>query len=103
MKNLLEFVLKSIVQNPDDVKVEESAVNDYSTDIKAEVNPTDCGIMIGKKGVIAKALRDLVKVKSIIDQKHYFLHLVVPPKESVSGQVLADESVSDSASELTKV
>ncbi|MBQ8430696.1 MAG: KH domain-containing protein [Clostridia bacterium] len=60
MKELLEFVVKSIVRNKDDVRVEEKQ------DGKAKifyvyVNKADIGGVIGKGGNTAQAIRTIVK------------------------------------------
>lgn len=81
MKKLLEFVLKSIVNNPDKVVVDEQTESNGLITVSAKVDPLDVGIMIGKNGIVARALRDLLKIKGLIAEKHYYLNLLVPPRE----------------------
>ena len=60
MKDFLEYLVKSIVDIPDDVLVEENGEN-----LSLRVNQSDMGKVIGKSGRIIKALRDLVKVLAV--------------------------------------
>ena len=60
MKELLEFIAKSLVKNPDAVEV---TVNEKETAIvlSLHVAEDDMGKVIGKQGRIAKAIRTVVK------------------------------------------
>ncbi len=61
MKELVEYVAKSIVDNPEQVKVTEVPSEDGII-IRLEVDPEDRGKVIGKQGRIAKAVRTLLRV-----------------------------------------
>jgi len=63
MRNFIEFIAKQIVDNPDDVRIEES-VEDGVTRFKVYVNESETGKIIGKQGKTAKAIRTLMKVVS---------------------------------------
>lgn len=60
MKELLEFVVKSLVTCPDEVVIEETQSGDVIT-LAVHVNESDMGKVIGKQGKIAKAIRSLMK------------------------------------------
>ncbi|MBE7063186.1 MAG: KH domain-containing protein [Clostridia bacterium] len=60
MKELLEFIVKSLVTRPDDVVIEETTDGDIIT-LAVHVNESDMGKVIGKQGKIAKAIRSLMK------------------------------------------
>lgn len=60
MKELVEVIAKSLVDNPDEVTVTEK-VNGKSITIELHVAPSDMGKVIGKQGRIAKAIRSVVK------------------------------------------
>jgi len=66
MKETLLFILQRIVDHPDDVSIEEVMEGDRTIYL-IHANPEDMGKIIGKKGRIIMALRDLVK---IIATKH---------------------------------
>ncbi len=63
MKELIEYIAKSIVDSPDDVIVTEET-NDQGTTFKLQVAEDDKGRVIGKQGRIAKAIRILIGVKA---------------------------------------
>lgn len=60
MKELLEFIVKSLVLNPEDVVIEEKTEGNVIT-LEVHVNESDMGKIIGKQGKIAKAIRSLMK------------------------------------------
>lgn len=57
----LDFVVKSLVDNPNDVKIERT-VDEMGVLIKLSVNPADMGKIIGRQGNTAKAIRTLLRV-----------------------------------------
>jgi predicted RNA-binding protein YlqC (UPF0109 family) len=61
MKELVEYIAKSIVSAPNDVKVTEETVEDRLV-IKLEVAADDKGRVIGKQGRVAEAMRTLLRV-----------------------------------------
>ncbi len=63
MKELVEYIAKSIVNAPDAVKVEEETNEDGLT-LKLSVADEDKGRIIGKQGQIAQAIRALLRVKA---------------------------------------
>lgn len=63
MKELIEYIAKQIVNEPDEVKVEEEETEDGIT-LKLQVADDDKGRIIGKQGRIAEAMRALLRVKA---------------------------------------
>jgi hypothetical protein len=63
MKELVEYIAKSIVNAPDDVVVTEEETEEGIT-IKLQVADDDKGRVIGKQGRIAEAIRSLIRVKA---------------------------------------
>ena len=63
MKELIEYIAKSIVDSPDDVVVEEET-SDEGVTLKLQVADEDKGRVIGKQGRIAEAMRTLLRVKA---------------------------------------
>jgi predicted RNA-binding protein YlqC (UPF0109 family) len=61
MKELVEYIAKSIVGAPDDVKVTEET-SENRVVIKLEVAPDDKGRIIGREGRVAEAIRTLLRV-----------------------------------------
>ena len=60
-REFVEYVVKMLVDNPDDVKVERK-VDELGVLITLDVNPKDMGMVIGREGMTAKALRTLLRV-----------------------------------------
>lgn len=75
MGELVEFIAKSLVDNPTEVKVSE-VEGDQSIVIELKVAPEDMGKIIGKQGRIAKAIRTVVKAASIKDNKRVVVEIV---------------------------
>jgi predicted RNA-binding protein YlqC (UPF0109 family) len=63
MKDLLEYIIKAIVTEPDAVKITEEN-SEEGLLIKLEVAPNDKGRVIGRQGRVAQALRTLLRVKA---------------------------------------
>jgi uncharacterized protein len=57
----LEHVVKSLVDNPDDVKINRT-VDEMGVLLTLDVNPEDMGKVIGRSGNTAKAIRTLLRV-----------------------------------------
>ena len=60
-QQFLEFVVKALVDNPDDVKVNRQ-VDEMGVLLTLDVNPADMGKVIGRSGNTAKAIRILLRV-----------------------------------------
>ena len=75
MKELLEFIAKSMVSNPDAVLVKET-VNDTAVVLELHVAEEDMGKVIGKQGRIAKAIRTVVKAAASHENKKVTVEIV---------------------------
>ncbi len=60
-REFVEYVVKMLVDHPDDVRVERK-IDEMGVLITLDVNPEDMGMVIGREGVTAKALRTLLRV-----------------------------------------
>jgi uncharacterized protein len=60
-QEFVEYVVKSIVDHPDDVKVDRT-VDEMGVLITLSVNPDDMGQVIGRQGATAKSVRTLLRV-----------------------------------------
>lgn len=71
MKELLEYIVKSIVNNPDAVSVSERESVDFAglTIYTISVAQEDKGVLIGRKGRTINAIRDLATIAAIRLQK----------------------------------
>lgn len=74
-KDLIEYIAKSLVDDPDSVSVQE-AEGERGPVIQLKVAQGDIGKVIGKYGRIAKALRTVLSASSSKDGKRYGLEIV---------------------------
>ncbi|MBC7087344.1 MAG: KH domain-containing protein [Tissierellales bacterium] len=75
MGELVEFIAKSLVDNPEEVKVTEIE-GTQSVIIELRVAPEDMGKVIGKQGRIAKAIRTVVKAAAIKQNKRVVVEII---------------------------
>lgn len=75
MKELVEILARSLVDQPDQVKV-SVVKQEKSMVIELRVAPEDMGKVIGKQGRIAKAIRTLVKAAAIKQRKRVTVEIV---------------------------
>lgn len=71
MKELLENIVKSIVNEPGSVSIIERESVDFPglTILTVNVAPSDLGVLIGKKGRTINAIRDIVTIAAIRSNK----------------------------------
>jgi uncharacterized protein len=93
----LEFVVKSLVDNPNDVKVNRT-VDEMGVLLTLDVNPADMGKIIGRSGNTAKAIRTLLRVVGMKNNARVNLKINEP--EGGSPRRSASDSVDDAIKEL---
>ncbi|SFA74392.1 MULTISPECIES: KH domain-containing protein [unclassified Bacillus (in: firmicutes)] len=74
MKELIETIVKPLVDFPDDVRVDISE-EDQRVTYLLTVNKSDMGKVIGKQGRVAKAIRTVVYAAGSSQQKKIFLEI----------------------------
>ncbi|MFH1151219.1 MAG: KH domain-containing protein [Actinomycetota bacterium] len=75
MKELLEYLARHLVDNPDDVQV-DMIEGERSVILQLKVHPDDIGKVIGKQGRIAQALRTLVKAAGTKQGKNAIVEIL---------------------------
>ena len=75
MKEVLEVLAKSLVDNPDEVSVTQID-GDYETVLELRVADGDMGKVIGKQGRIAKAIRTVVKAAASRENKRAIVEII---------------------------
>jgi hypothetical protein len=96
-QEFVEYVVKSMVDNPDKVKVEKT-VDEMGVLLTLSVDPSDMGQIIGKAGQTAKSIRTLLKVVGAKHDARVNLKILEPEgskkptrtKESSENQGLGD-------------
>ncbi|HEY1712265.1 MAG TPA: KH domain-containing protein [Solirubrobacteraceae bacterium] len=76
MKDLLEYLAKGLVDNPDAVQVTEVEENDGTIILELSVDDDDYGSVIGRGGRTAMALRAVMKAAAVKDQRRVFVDIV---------------------------
>lgn len=74
-KELVEFVVKSLVDSPEEVSV-NVVEGEKSTILELRVASDDVGKVIGKQGRIAKAIRTILSASATKDGKHAVLEIL---------------------------
>lgn len=74
-QQFIEYVVKSLVGNPDDVIVER-IIDEKGVLLTLTVNPEDLGRVIGKKGATAQSLRTLLRALGTKQEARYNLKIV---------------------------
>jgi predicted RNA-binding protein YlqC (UPF0109 family) len=113
-KEFVEYVVRALVDHPDDVKVHRS-VDDMGVLLELAVNPEDMGKVIGKAGATAKSIRTLLRVLGSRSDARVNLKIIEPegfeqPRDHqeterpvehpVQARPVPSESESDPESEL---
>lgn len=75
MKNLVEFIAKSLVDDPEAVDVAEIE-GEKSIILELRVAPDDMGKVIGKQGKIAKAIRTITKATAAKEGKRVVVEIL---------------------------
>jgi hypothetical protein len=76
MKELIEFIAKSLVENPDAVTISEEESEDGSILVKLAAAQEDMGRIIGKQGRTAKAMRTLLNAKATRENRRATLQIM---------------------------
>ena len=92
-QQFIEYIVKSLVGNPDEVKVERR-IDEKGVLLELTVDPEDLGRVIGKRGSTAQSLRTLLRALGTKNDARYNLKIVDtgPPPEK-------RESISDGPAE----
>lgn len=74
-QQFIEFVVKSLVGNPDAVKVDRR-VDEKGVLLELTVDPEDLGRVIGKRGATAQSLRTLLRALGTKNDARYNLKII---------------------------
>ena len=94
MQELLTFVAKSLVDHPDQVRVQKTE-GPEGTILELNVAEEDMGKVIGKQGRIAKAIRSVVRAATPKDGTHVFVEIQRPLEELAEDENAEDEGEED--------
>lgn len=77
MKDLLNFIVTSLVTKPEAVLIEEQK-EDGNINFNLTVDPSDMGLVIGKNGQTIRAIRKLLTVRAIAENVRVNVQLTEP-------------------------
>ncbi len=98
-RDFVEYMVKQIVNKPDDVEVTRK-VDEMGVLIEVKVDPEDMGLLIGRAGSTAKAIRTLARIVGIRNNARVNLRIIEPegsnrrPSDNEQGRNF-DEAMSD--------
>lgn len=75
MEELIEFMAKALVENPDAVQVSKRTHRDRVV-LRLQVAPEDAGRVIGKGGRVANAMRSVLRVPAMRDGRQVSLKIL---------------------------
>ena len=97
-KSFLEYVVKALVDNPNDVKIDRK-VDEMGVLITMTVNPADMGKIIGRQGNTAKAIRTLLRVIGMKNNARVNLKINEPEgsmrPQAANPQASVDQAMED--------
>ena len=76
MKALLELLVTSLVEHPEEVEITETVEEGNTYNYEVRVAPQDTGKVIGKQGKIANAIRTVVKAAAVKADARAFVEIV---------------------------
>lgn len=95
----LDFVIKSLVENPQDVKINRT-VDEMGVLMTLDVNPADMGKIIGREGNTAKAIRTLLRVVGMKNNARVNLKINEPVGGMEKSASNATKSLDDAMADL---
>jgi predicted RNA-binding protein YlqC (UPF0109 family) len=110
-QQFIEYIVKSLVNNPDAVKIDRS-IDEKGVLLELSVDPEDLGRVIGKRGATAQSLRTLLRALGTKNEARYNLKIVdtgepgskPPPKDEKPEQSKkADEAPAEEAPAVEEV
>jgi uncharacterized protein len=76
VKELLEYLARGLVDEPDAVQVTEVQEDDGAVVLELSVAPDDYGNVIGRGGRTASALRTIIKTAGARDRRRVFVDII---------------------------
>lgn len=84
-QEFLEFLVKSLVDNPQDVVVERK-IDEMGVLLTLKVNRADMGQIVGRQGSTAKAIRSLLRIVGMKNNARVNLKILEPEGGSMVGE-----------------
>ena len=101
-QQFIEFVVKTLVNNPDEVKVTRE-IDERGVLLSLTVDPEDVGRVIGKRGATAQAIRTLLRVLGTKNGARYNLKIIntdeAAPESKAEAPAAPAETNTDTAAD----
>ena len=100
-RDFVEYIIKQIVNKPDDVEVTRK-VDEMGVLIEVKVSPEDMGLLIGRAGSTAKAIRTLARIIGMRNSARVNLRIIEPEGSTRGPQASREQTrnVEDVVSDL---
>ena len=92
MKELIEYILKMLVNYPDDIQVEEQDLPDGLIIYSVSANQDDYGRIIGRQGMLIQALRTIVKARAIKEHRKVMVRVMTDDVRMGNNQVASQQA-----------
>jgi hypothetical protein len=89
-QEFLEYIVKALVDNPDDVKIERK-VDEMGVLLSLKINPADMGMVIGRGGSTVRAIRSLVRIVGLKNHARVNLKIEEPETKRTQGKESKEE------------
>ena len=96
-QQFVEYIVKTLVNNPEKVSIERK-IDEKGVLLSLNVDPSDVGRVIGKRGVTAQAIRVLLRALGTKQDARYNLKIVNTDDGNVR-ETLAEDGVDEEADE----
>ncbi|KKQ75205.1 MAG: hypothetical protein US96_C0015G0006 [Candidatus Woesebacteria bacterium GW2011_GWB1_38_5b] len=74
MRDILKYLITSIVDKPEAVEILEEE-NQGIVNLTVKVDPQDMGKVIGKEGKVIRALRNVLRIPAVLQDKKIYINL----------------------------
>lgn len=75
MKDILEYIITSIVEKSDEVEILEEE-NQGIINLTVKVDPSDMGRVIGKEGKVIRSIRNVIRIPAVLQDKKVYINLL---------------------------
>ena len=99
-QEFLEFVIKALVDNPEDVKIDRK-VDEMGVLLSLKVHPEDMGQIIGKAGATARSIRSLVRIVGL--KNHARVNLKIEEPEGAAARPTRGRRAPEGGEELEEL
>jgi len=93
-QEFLEYVVKALVNHPEDVQVERK-VDEMGVLLTLRVNPADMGQIIGRQGATIRAIRNLLRIVGLKNRARVNLKIEEPVKKESESSKSSGEGLED--------